>query len=60
MPKPLATKEQVAEYLNIHTKTLDRWAQYGQGPAYSKIEGQRRYDWDDVVAYVQARKVATR
>lgn len=53
----LATAKQVAEYLNVHHKTVDRWASQGVGPAYVKIEGARRYDWADVRAWVDERKV---
>ena len=56
----LATSEEVAAYLNVHPQTMANWASRGTGPAYSKIEGQRRYNWDDVRAYVEARKVVTR
>lgn len=54
----LATKEQVAEYLNVKPGTLDAWAKQGRGPAYSKIEGARRYSWSDVRSWVEARKVS--
>lgn len=53
----LATKEQVAEYLNVKPGTLDAWAKTGRGPEYSKIEGLRRYNWADVHKWVEARKV---
>jgi excisionase family DNA binding protein len=53
----LATKEQVAEYLQVKPGTLDAWAKQGRGPAYFKVEGSRRYDWTDVKAWVAARKV---
>ena len=54
----LATKEQVAEYLGMKPATLDHWAKRGTGPAYSKVGGVRRYDWTDVRAWVQSRKVS--
>lgn len=54
----LATKEQVAEYLNVKPGTLDAWAKQKKGPVYSKIEGLRRYDWADVKSWVEARKIA--
>lgn len=53
----LATTTEVAEYLGIAPNTLSNWAYQGLGPAYSKINGQRRYDWADVRAWVEARKV---
>lgn len=53
----LANTKEVAEYLGIAPNTLSNWAYQGLGPVYSKINGQRRYDWADVRAWVEARKV---
>lgn len=53
----LATAKQVAEYLGVHPKSVDRWASQGAGPPYVKIEGARRYDWADVRAWIEERKV---
>lgn len=53
----LATTAEVADYLKVKPNTLDHWASENRGPAYSKIEGHRRYAWKDVLAYVEARKV---
>ncbi len=56
----LATTEEVAAYLHVKPQTMAFWAHKGRGPAFSKIEGQRRYDWADVRAWVDARKVTHR
>ena len=53
----LATAKEVAAYLNVHPKSIDRWASQGAGPPFIRIEGARRYDWNDVRAWVEARKV---
>jgi predicted DNA-binding transcriptional regulator AlpA len=53
----LATKDEVAAYLQVRPKTLDVWVSRGAGPPYIKIEGVRRYDWAEVEAWVEARKV---
>lgn len=53
----LATTQEVADYLGIAPNTLSNWAYQGKGPVYSKINGQRRYDWADVRAWVEALKV---
>lgn len=53
----LATTKEVAEYLKIAPRTLDNWASLGKGPAYIKVDGARRYDWADIRAYIEARKV---
>lgn len=55
--EPLATREQVAEFLAIEPRTLDNWASLGRGPGYVKVEGARRYDWADVRDWVESRKV---
>lgn len=53
----LATTEEVAAYLRVVPQTLANWAYLGKGPKFIKIGGTRRYDWNDVRAYVEARKV---
>lgn len=55
----LATSREVAEYLKVHPQTMDAWASQRKGPPYIKIEGRRRYDWTDVLAWLEARKVDT-
>lgn len=58
VPEPLANSREVAAYLGVHPQTMDRWASRGGGPPFSKIEGQRRYNWADVREWVDARKVS--
>lgn len=53
----LATAKEVAEYLNVHPKSVDRWASQGAGPPFFKIEGARRYRWSEVLEWLEARKV---
>lgn len=55
--EPLATRDQIAEYLGLNPKTLDVWASQRKGPPYIKVEGARRYDWADVKAWVEERTV---
>lgn len=47
-PEPLATPEQVADYLQIPVKTLAKWRSEGTGPDYSKVGRHVRYDWADI------------
>lgn len=56
----LATSREVADYLGVQPQTMDAWASQRKGPPFIKIEGRRRYDWDDVRQWVDARKVDTR
>jgi excisionase family DNA binding protein len=55
--EPLATKEEVAEYLRVKPETLDAWASRNQGPPFVKVERTRRYRWEDVRRYVEERTV---
>lgn len=53
----LATTRELAEYLHVKDQTLDAWASQGRGPAYIKVGGARRYDWADIYAWLDTRKV---
>jgi excisionase family DNA binding protein len=55
--EPLASTEEVAEYLGVKPQTLGYWAHKGKGPSYIKLDGRRRYSWADVRAWLEARKV---
>lgn len=51
----IATRSQVAEYLQISTATLARWASEGdKGPRFIKLGGSARYRREDVLAYIAA------
>jgi len=50
--RPLATTKEVAEYLGVPPRTLDKWASAEAGPMFSKIGRHRRYRWTDVEKYV--------
>lgn len=52
---PMLTKEQVAAYLAVSKRTLDRLIQSGEIPAY-RIGGHRRFRREDVDSYVSSRK----
>ena len=57
--RPLATPEQVAEFLGVPIKTIYNWRTKGTGPKASKIGVHLRYRWADVDAWVeQQAKVA--
>ncbi len=53
--RPLATTEQVAEYLQVSPRTMDDWAYRGTGPAFARVGGQRRYRWQDIESWVNRR-----
>lgn len=52
----LATSREVAEYLGVHPQTMDAWASKGVGPPFFKVEGRRKYDWADILAWLEERK----
>jgi excisionase family DNA binding protein len=53
---PLATPEEVAEYLQVSKRTIEDWAYKGIGPQFSHVGQQRRYRWEDVDAYLAERR----
>lgn len=58
---PLATPDEVAEFLRRPPKTLAEWRSRGRGPRYFKIEGgQIRYDWADVRSWLAEQAVTAR
>lgn len=46
--RPLALRQEVADYLRIPVKTLAQWAYLGVGPPYQKVGRHTRYRWSDV------------
>ena len=54
--RPLATSEEVAEYLGVSKRTLDDWAHRRIGPAYSRVGRHRRYAWSDVDKWVNQQR----
>ena len=56
----LATRSEVAEFLKVKHKTLDRWALEARGPRFRKFGNANarcspvRYVWEDVFAWVQS------
>lgn len=53
----LATTEEVAAYLQVSPQTMANWAYKKVGPPYLKINGQRRYDWTELRAWLEERTV---
>jgi predicted DNA-binding transcriptional regulator AlpA len=52
--RPMATREDVAQYLGVTTKTLDDWRRAGVGPPSFRPGGRFvRYFWDDVETWVR-------
>lgn len=59
-PRPLGTRDEVAKFLRVTTKTLDNWRRAGEGPPWHRLgEGRDasvRYFWDEVEAWVRGPK----
>ncbi|MDZ5441758.1 helix-turn-helix domain-containing protein [Micromonospora sp. 4G57] len=49
---PLATPEEVAEYMRKPVRTLEQWRYRGKGPRFVKVGRDVRYRWEDVDAYL--------
>lgn len=46
--RALATTEEVAAYLGVPPRTLQRWRYRGTGPRWAPVGRHVRYDWADV------------
>lgn len=46
--RPLATPDDLAEFLGVPRHTLDVWRSRGLGPAWSKVGRHVRYAWEDI------------
>ena len=56
-PPPLATPQQLADYLQRPVKTLEMWRYRSLGPPYIRMGREIRYDWRDVHAWEDSNKV---
>jgi DNA-binding transcriptional MerR regulator len=52
----LLTSKEVAEILGIPEGTLRYWRNVGLGPVWHKLEGSIRYDYSDVLRYVEVNR----
>ncbi|WP_200213391.1 helix-turn-helix transcriptional regulator [Micromonospora coerulea] len=46
--RPLASADEVAEFLGVPVATLYQWRHRGVGPRGARIGRHLRYRWDDV------------
>ena len=56
-PRPLWGTDDVAEYLGVPIKTLYKWRLEHHGPPCARVGKHLRYVPDDVVAWVEGRKL---
>jgi excisionase family DNA binding protein len=52
----MQTRLQVATYLRVPVRTLDRWAYLGTGPRFYRIGRHARYRMSDVVAWLEQQR----
>jgi hypothetical protein len=60
IPKNLLNTDEAAKFLNVSRVTLARARAYGkpQGPPFIRWGRTIRYELDDLLAFVEARKVS--
>lgn len=51
--RPLASAEEVSEYLGVPVQTLYRWRKHEAGPGGFRVGRHIRYRWADVDAWVE-------
>lgn len=54
--RPKATTAEAAAYAGLRPNYLDKLRCIGGGPTYIKMNGTIRYDYDDLDAWLEARK----
>lgn len=55
--RPLATPEEVAEYLGVSTQALAQMRWLGTGPVFTRVTPRTiRYRWADIEAYELANR----
>jgi predicted DNA-binding transcriptional regulator AlpA len=53
----MLTRVQLAEALNISSRTIDRWIREGTGPPYVRLSrGTLRWRWGDVKVWLAERR----
>ncbi|MEU2975976.1 helix-turn-helix domain-containing protein [Streptomyces hirsutus] len=51
--RPLATAQEVADYLGVPVTTVYQWKYRGNGPKMIKVGRHLRARWEDVDAYLE-------
>lgn len=52
--QPMATAQELADYLQVSIKTVYDWRLRGVGPKARKVGTHLRYRWADVDAWLEA------
>ncbi|MFG3235010.1 helix-turn-helix transcriptional regulator [Streptomyces antibioticus] len=56
--RPLATAEEIAEYLGVPIGTVYAWSSRGGGPRLIKVGRHLRARWDDIEAYLDDQTIS--
>lgn len=56
--RPLATPEQVAEFLGVPIRTIYSWRRNHTGPPGFRVGRHIRYRWSDVEGWITAQQSA--
>ncbi|TGN65388.1 DNA-binding protein [Nocardioides eburneiflavus] len=54
-PLPLMSTEELASYLNVPVRTIEKWREKGTAPRGFKVGVGWRYDLDDVRSWLAQR-----
>lgn len=55
--RPLATAEEIADYLGVPLATVYQWSSRGGGPRLIKVGRHLRARWSDIEAYLDDKTI---
>lgn len=56
--RPLATAEEIADYLGVPLGTVYQWSSRGGGPRLIKVGRHLRARWDDIEQWLDAQTIS--
>lgn len=56
--RPLATADEIADYLGVPLATVYQWSSRGGGPRLIKVGRHLRARWSDIEAYLDAQTIS--
>jgi excisionase family DNA binding protein len=56
--RPLATPQQVADYLGVPLGTIYQWSSRGGGPKFIRVGRHLRARWDDVERWLDSQVIS--
>lgn len=55
--RPLATAQEIADYLGVPLTTVYAWSSRGGGPRLMKVGRHLRARWSDIDSYLEAKTI---